>query len=177
MLSLSDDLSCQELVELVTEYLEDALDPAERTRFEAHLRDCAGCQTYLDQMQHTLGAGGGDAGWEADIQQAPGLAVLLPWAGFASLDAGVGEQERGGEVVPHPVAEEVADLQGIPRRVQVVSVVGGAGAGPAIDGLAVGGLKNDPFGVGVEGQAPAGRGPGGEDRGVAATVGRERLVQ
>ena len=58
MLSLSDDLSCQELVELVTEYLEDALDPAERTRFEAHLRDCAGCQTYLEQMRHTIRASG-----------------------------------------------------------------------------------------------------------------------
>ena len=58
MLSLSDNLSCQELVELVTEYLEDALDPAERTRFDSHLRDCAGCQTYLEQMRHTIRVSG-----------------------------------------------------------------------------------------------------------------------
>ncbi len=54
MMLQSDDLSCQELVELVTDYLEDALAPAERTRFEDHLRDCAGCQTYLEQMRHTI---------------------------------------------------------------------------------------------------------------------------
>ena len=58
MLSLSDDFSCRELVELVTDYLEDALPSAERTRFEAHMRDCAGCQTYLEQMRHTIRATG-----------------------------------------------------------------------------------------------------------------------
>jgi hypothetical protein len=52
----------------------------------------------------------------------------------------------------------------------------GAGAGPAVDGLAVGGLKNDPFGVGVEGQALAGGGPGGEDGVLAAGVDGQSLV-
>lgn len=46
-------LTCQEFVELVTEYLEGSLDPAERTRFEAHLAQCPGCDTYLDQMRET----------------------------------------------------------------------------------------------------------------------------
>src|SRR5215471_1070835 len=91
------------------------------------------------EVEDLLGAVGGDAGGEGGVQPAPGLAVLLPWADLAGLDAGVGEQERGGEVVPHPVTEEVADLQGTPRRVRVVAGVGGAGAGPAVDGLAVGG--------------------------------------
>ena len=36
-------LSCQELVELVTDYLEDALPPPERARLDAHIRDCDGC--------------------------------------------------------------------------------------------------------------------------------------
>src|SRR5215472_399826 len=129
------------------------------------------------EVEDLLGAVGGDAGGEGDVQPAPGLAVLLPWADLGGLDAGVGEQERGGEVVPHSVAEEVADLQGIPWRVQVVADVGGAGAGPAVDGLAVGGLENDPFGVGVEGQALAGGGPGGEDGVLAADLDRQGLVQ
>ncbi len=46
-------LTCQELVELVTEYLEGSLGPAERARFEAHIAQCPGCATYLDQMRET----------------------------------------------------------------------------------------------------------------------------
>src|SRR5215472_14733926 len=134
-------------------------------------------QPVVAEVEDLLGAVGGDAGGEGGVQPAPGLAVLLPRGDLEGLDAGVGEQERGGEVVPHPVAEEVADLQGTPRRVRVVAGVGGAGAGPAVDGLAVGGLKNDPFGVGVEGQALAGRGPGGEDGVLAAGVDGQGLVQ
>jgi anti-sigma factor RsiW len=51
-----DDLSCKELVELVTSYLEDRLPPAERTRFEMHLSYCAPCRVYLDQMRQTIQA-------------------------------------------------------------------------------------------------------------------------
>lgn len=47
-------LTCQELVELVTEYLEDALSPADRAWFEAHLGGCSGCRTYLAQMRRTI---------------------------------------------------------------------------------------------------------------------------
>jgi anti-sigma factor RsiW len=46
-----DDLTCQEFVELVTEYVEGALPPAERARFEAHLTDCDYCVDYLAQMR------------------------------------------------------------------------------------------------------------------------------
>jgi anti-sigma factor RsiW len=48
------DLTCRELVELVTDYLEGRLAPAERARFEEHLSGCPGCQAYLDQMRQTL---------------------------------------------------------------------------------------------------------------------------
>ena len=51
-------LSCQELVELVTEYLEGVLGEADRTRFDAHLSSCPGCRTYLDQMRTTLEVSG-----------------------------------------------------------------------------------------------------------------------
>jgi anti-sigma factor RsiW len=49
-----DDLSCVELVELVTDYLEGVLPPEERSRFEAHLVDCDGCVNYIDQMRTTI---------------------------------------------------------------------------------------------------------------------------
>jgi anti-sigma factor RsiW len=53
------DLSCRELVELVTEYLEGKLPPEERSRFELHLDECTGCRTYLRQMRQVLETAGG----------------------------------------------------------------------------------------------------------------------
>ena len=47
------DLTCQEFVELVTEYLEGALDEDATTRFDQHLAICPGCDIYLDQMKET----------------------------------------------------------------------------------------------------------------------------
>ncbi|MBI4790905.1 MAG: zf-HC2 domain-containing protein [Chloroflexi bacterium] len=55
----NDELTCQELVELISDYLESALAPTERVRFEQHLTTCAGCRAYLEQMRRmirTLGA-------------------------------------------------------------------------------------------------------------------------
>lgn len=48
------ELVCREAVELVTEYLEGMLPPAERERFEAHLAECPGCCDYLAQMRATI---------------------------------------------------------------------------------------------------------------------------
>lgn len=48
------DLTCQDLVELVTDYLDDALPASERARFEAHIVDCLYCPAYLDQMRRTI---------------------------------------------------------------------------------------------------------------------------
>ena len=53
-----EELSCQELVELVTDYLEDALPGELRRRFDDHIAHCAGCQTYLQQMRLTIRATG-----------------------------------------------------------------------------------------------------------------------
>lgn len=55
---LEPALTCQEVVELVTAYLDDALTPGERERFEQHLASCAGCRTYLEQMQQSIAATG-----------------------------------------------------------------------------------------------------------------------
>jgi anti-sigma factor RsiW len=49
-------MSCSELVELVTDYLEGRLAPDEAERFEAHLGVCPPCGVYLDQMRATLTA-------------------------------------------------------------------------------------------------------------------------
>lgn len=52
-------LSCREVVELVTVYLEGALTDAEEVRFEEHLAMCDGCAAYLDQMRRTIDLTGG----------------------------------------------------------------------------------------------------------------------
>jgi anti-sigma factor RsiW len=66
--SAGGELTCQELVELVTDYLEGALSPDDRLRFEAHLDGCGGCRAYLDQMRATILAAGGAA--DADLDPA-----------------------------------------------------------------------------------------------------------
>jgi predicted anti-sigma-YlaC factor YlaD len=48
------DLTCQELVELVTDYLEGSLSAQRRARFEEHLAICTGCRNYLAQMRQTI---------------------------------------------------------------------------------------------------------------------------
>ena len=50
-------LSCQALVELVTEYLEGALAPADRLAFERHVVICPPCRGYLTQMRRTIEVG------------------------------------------------------------------------------------------------------------------------
>jgi anti-sigma factor RsiW len=50
----TEALSCQELVELVTDYLEGALPPEEAARFEEHLAPCDGCRNYVEQMEQTI---------------------------------------------------------------------------------------------------------------------------
>jgi anti-sigma factor RsiW len=54
----TSELSCRELVELVTDYLEGALDASERARFEEHLAICEGCRSYLEQMRTTIAVTG-----------------------------------------------------------------------------------------------------------------------
>ena len=50
----AEAFSCQELVELVTEYLEGALSPGDLGRFEAHIALCDGCTRYLEQIRETV---------------------------------------------------------------------------------------------------------------------------
>ena len=48
------EMPCRELVELITDYLEDRLSPVDRARFEAHLAECEACRTYLEQFRQTI---------------------------------------------------------------------------------------------------------------------------
>jgi anti-sigma factor RsiW len=47
-------MDCNELVELVTAYLDGALDPDARARFDMHLTECEGCENYLQQFRETV---------------------------------------------------------------------------------------------------------------------------
>jgi anti-sigma factor RsiW len=58
LLRRRSDLVCQQVVELVTDYLEGTLSRTDRRRFEAHLRHCPNCTAYLQQMRLTIAASG-----------------------------------------------------------------------------------------------------------------------
>jgi anti-sigma factor RsiW len=47
-------MSCTEVVEVITDYLEGTMPEPERLRFEKHLDQCPFCITYLDQMREVV---------------------------------------------------------------------------------------------------------------------------
>jgi anti-sigma factor RsiW len=55
---LDRELNCAQLVELVTDYLEQRLPIRDTERFEEHIAFCEGCSTYFDQMRATIAATG-----------------------------------------------------------------------------------------------------------------------
>jgi anti-sigma factor RsiW len=48
------EMTCKELVELVTEYLEGTLPADVRKRMDQHLSGCDGCTNYVEQMRETI---------------------------------------------------------------------------------------------------------------------------
>ena len=82
-----DDLSCKELVELVTDYLEDRLPASARARFEMHLGYCAWCRVYLTQMRETVRLAGRLS--EETLPAGSKEALLNAFRGW--------KRERGGE--------------------------------------------------------------------------------
>ena len=50
------EMPCGELVEVITDYLEDRLSPVDRAQFEAHLAECEACRTCLEQFRQTIRA-------------------------------------------------------------------------------------------------------------------------
>jgi anti-sigma factor RsiW len=50
----NEHVSCQEVVELVSDYLEESLPADEAALFEQHLNFCEGCVWYVDQLRTTV---------------------------------------------------------------------------------------------------------------------------
>jgi anti-sigma factor RsiW len=65
-------MDCDELVEVITEYLEGTLPQGDRVRFEKHLAVCPGCQEYMAQMRLTIKSLGsiGEEGIPGDAKSA-----------------------------------------------------------------------------------------------------------
>jgi predicted anti-sigma-YlaC factor YlaD len=51
---MDDEMTCKELVEVITDYLEGTLAEEQRLRMEDHLSRCDGCTNYLEQMRQTI---------------------------------------------------------------------------------------------------------------------------
>jgi anti-sigma factor RsiW len=52
------EMPCRELVEVITDYLDGALPPEDRLRFDAHLAECPACTEYVEQFRHTIATAG-----------------------------------------------------------------------------------------------------------------------
>jgi anti-sigma factor RsiW len=83
-------MPCRELVEVITDYLDGALPPRDRLRFEAHLAECDACRDYVDQFEQTIALSG-----RVEAEQLPPglqdelLSAFRAWRG--------GEHRLGGE--------------------------------------------------------------------------------
>ncbi len=74
------EMACQELVELVTDYVDGALAAGDRARFEAHLADCPGCTEYVRQFEQTTRLVGRLAAGDAAPPVSPALlAAFRAW--------------------------------------------------------------------------------------------------
>lgn len=51
-----DELACREFVELVSDYLDGSMAASDRARFEAHLAECDGCTSYLQDIRLVVGS-------------------------------------------------------------------------------------------------------------------------
>jgi anti-sigma factor RsiW len=74
------EMSCRELVDLVTEYLDGTLPRRDKRRFERHIRGCEYCTAYLGQMRITIAATGHLT--EESLDQAAREALLAAFRGW-----------------------------------------------------------------------------------------------
>jgi anti-sigma factor RsiW len=72
-------LTCQQVVELVTEYLDGVMEPPRRARFETHLAGCDGCAAYLEQFRTTISVVG-----RLDAEDVPGPVMSELLSAFRS---------------------------------------------------------------------------------------------
>jgi anti-sigma factor RsiW len=75
------EMACQELVELVTAYFDGGLSRRDRRRFEAHIRGCEHCTTYVEQMRKLIDATGRLT--EEDIPPAAREDLLAAFRGWS----------------------------------------------------------------------------------------------
>jgi predicted anti-sigma-YlaC factor YlaD len=74
-------LTCAQVVELVTDYLEGGLSDVDRARFDAHLSACDGCTNYLDQIRVTIAVVGRVR--EEDLSAEAKAGLLTAFRGWA----------------------------------------------------------------------------------------------
>ena len=74
-----EHVTCQELVEVLTDYLEDVLDPCERAEIERHIVICRGCSSYVEQMRSTIDLLGRMAQDDAGAPSEALLATFREW--------------------------------------------------------------------------------------------------
>ena len=79
---MAEHITCQEVVELVTDYLEHALPADEAALFEQHINFCDGCEWYLEQMRATVAAVG-----QIDEQDVPRRRARSCWPPSATGSA------------------------------------------------------------------------------------------
>ena len=85
-MSTADEITCAELVEIITDYLEGTMPQAERRRFEAHLDECPYCVNYLEQMRQQIAALGelSEESIAPDAREAL-LETFRGWRGWRGL--------------------------------------------------------------------------------------------
>lgn len=76
----AQELRCQELIELITDYLDATMIPADQMCFEQHLARCEGCSHYLAEIRKTIKVGGAlGKEWITPAAKAQLLSVFRNW--------------------------------------------------------------------------------------------------
>jgi hypothetical protein len=84
-----DDLTCRELVEVVTDFVEGAMSDADRARFERHLGTCAGCTAVMSQFRTAIEVTGRLTEDQVSEDQRDAMReVFRRWRGGASAERG-----------------------------------------------------------------------------------------
>jgi len=79
-----EHLTCREFVDVLTDYLEDAVEPSARAEIERHIVICRGCSTYAEQMRITIRllgriAGEGEDDVDGDARDTQLLSMFRAW--------------------------------------------------------------------------------------------------
>lgn len=94
-LALLEGPTCEEVVRILTDYLEDALSPQDRTRVQRHLRNCPGCEVYLDQLRTTIALAG-----ELRAEEIPAAALDDLVRAFRGWRSATGSPQRPAPADP-----------------------------------------------------------------------------